>query len=59
MKWDKCIYCCKDKKEKMYIVHIDEQGILFHVSCLLAANPDLEQDMKKFMKYKLDKKEEK
>jgi hypothetical protein len=55
---DKCIFCGKNKKEKMYIVHIDNQGVLFHVGCLLDSNPDLEEDVKVFLKYRLDKKEE-
>ena len=55
---DKCIYCQRAGREKMYVINFPEGTALFHMTCFKIANPDLEEDVQVFLKYKLDKKED-
>jgi hypothetical protein len=57
---EKCFYCKKSAtKERMYVIPFDEGSAIFHISCFAKENPDMSEDVKIFLKNRLDKKEEK
>ena len=55
---DKCIYCQRAGREKMYVITFPEGTALFHLVCFSIANPDMKDDIRKFISNRLDKKEE-
>lgn len=55
----RCLYCHKERDEKVYAIEFEEGVAPFHIHCFLIANPDMASDVDIFLKDRLDNPEEK